>query len=152
MLEAVGHRYYDTFFATLENVLKPDGMAVLQVITIPDARYAAYRTHTDWIQKHIFPGGHLPALSALTESMTRSSKLAIEHLENIGPHYATTLRRWRARFAENVTNIRELGFDEAFIRTWDYYLRYCEAAFDTRTLNNLHLVLTRSCNPSLGLS
>lgn len=149
MLEAVGHRFFGDYFATADRLLKPDGLFALQVITIPDQRYEAYRKGADWIQKHIFPGGHLPSLTALTEAMTRSSTFFVEHLENIGIHYAKTLRDWRERFAAREKEIRALGYDDVFLRTWHYYFCYCEAAFATRTLNNLHLVLSRPGNTSL---
>lgn len=149
MLEAVGHRFFGEYFATADRLLKPDGLFALQVITIPDQRYEAYRKGADWIQKHIFPGGHLPSLAALTAAMTRSSTFFVEHLENIGIHYAKTLRDWRERFDAREAAIRALGYDDVFLRTWHYYFCYCEAAFATRTLNNLHLVLSRPGNRSL---
>lgn len=152
MLEAVGREFHGSYFQTLERVLAPDGVAALQVITMPDQRYAAYCRSTDWIQKHIFPGGHLPSLGALVRAMTDHSRLHVESVENIGPHYAPTLRHWRTNFEEALPRIRALGYDEVFIRKWRYYLAYCEAAFATRALDNLHLVLTRTGNPSLRLA
>lgn len=149
MLEAVGHQYYGEFFRICDRLLKPDGLLVLQVITIPDQRYDMYRRATDWIQKHIFPGGLLPSLSVLNQAMARHSRFVIEHLENIGPHYALTLRAWRERFLAARERIRELGFDEVFLRKWEYYLAYCEAGFAARVLNDLHLVLTRPNNAML---
>lgn len=149
MLEAVGHRFLPAYFRRLDELLAPDGLAVLQVITIPDHRYDTYRRGCDWIQKHIFPGGHLPSLAAMADAMARHSRLSVEALENIGPHYAPTLRAWREAFVAAEPRVRALGFDEPFIRKWHYYLAYCEAAFATRTLNNLQLVLTRPCNAAL---
>lgn len=149
MLEAVGHEYFGAFFRLCDRVLKPNGLVVLQVITIPDQRYNAYRRSTDWIQKHIFPGGLLPSLTALTRAMTRQSNLFIESLENIGPHYAPTLRTWRERFEAQRGKLIDMGFDETFIRKWRYYFCYCEAGFATRTTNDLHLVLTRAANRNL---
>ena len=143
MLEAVGHRYLGTFFSCCHRLLKPDGRMVLQVITLPDQEYAAYRLRLDWIQKHIFPGGHLPSLTALCTAMTRKSPFIIEHLENIGPHYAETLKRWHRRFADHLDQVRELGYDGIFILKWDFYLRSCEAMFRQRGLENLQLVVTR---------
>jgi len=151
MIEAVGHRYLGDYFANCDRLLAPDGLLVIQAITIPDQRYDAYRRSVDWIQKHVFPGGHLPSLGAMVDAMTRRSTLHVEHLDNIGIHYARTLREWRAAFLAKVDEVRRLGFDDVFIRKWDYYLAYCEAAFETRTLDNLHLVLTRPGNRSLGL-
>lgn len=151
MIEAVGHRHLGGFFAACDRLLKPDGLLVLQCITIPDQRYEAYRKGVDWIQKHIFPGGHLPSLEALSAAMTRSSRFVVEQLDNIGIHYARTLREWRGAFRARREDVLRLGFDKPFLRKWDYYLCYCEAAFASRTLNNLHLVLTRPGNPALGV-
>ncbi|MCE9614497.1 MAG: DUF1365 family protein [Lentisphaerae bacterium] len=149
MLEAVGHRFLGTFFHQCGRLLAPGGLVVLQVITIPDHRYDAYRHGCDWIQKHIFPGGHLPSLAAMTAAMATHSELGVEQLENVGPHYATTLRHWRERFDAAEGRVRAQGFDDEFIRKWRYYLAYCEAAFASRTLNTLHLVLTRPNNVEL---
>jgi cyclopropane-fatty-acyl-phospholipid synthase len=149
MLEAVGHAYFGSFFAALERLLAPDGLAVIQTITIPDQRYDNYRRNPDWIQLHIFPGGELPSLHALIHAMVRHSTLVIERQVNIGPHYAWTLREWRRRFLAHRDQVLALGFDEAFIRKWEYYLCYCEAAFAARYLGNLQLVLTRPGNRSL---
>jgi len=147
MLEAVGHAYYGTYFATCDRLLRPGGRAVLQVITIPDQRYDAYRRNPDWIQKHIFPGGMLPSLTELCKAMTRHSRLMVEQLDNIGIHYAETLRRWRAAFASNREQLRAQGYDEPFQRKWIYYLSYCEAGFQARFINDLHLVLLRPAEP-----
>ncbi|GAB6096799.1 hypothetical protein JCM14469_30520 [Desulfatiferula olefinivorans] len=143
MLEAVGHRYLGTFFSRCDALLKPGGRVVVQVITLPDQEYAAYRMRVDWIQKHIFPGGHLPSLTALCRAMTRRSSLIVDHLENIGPHYAVTLKHWHRRFTENRDRIAALGFDDRFMRKWEYYLTSCEAVFRVRGLENLQLVLRR---------
>ncbi len=149
MIEAVGHRFLPEFFHACDQALKPDGLMVLQAITIPDQRYDSYRKNIDWIQKHIFPGGHLPSLAAMTEAMKKASRFNVESLYNIGPDYALTLREWRQRFEASIDRVRTLGFDDVFIRKWTYYLVYCEAAFATRTLNTLHVVCTRPNNPSL---
>lgn len=143
MLEAVGHAYYGTYFHTLDRLLKPGGRIALQVITIPDQRYDAYRRNPDWIQKHIFPGGILPSLTELSTAMTQHSTLHIDHLENIGIHYAETLRRWRTACESQSEKLEQLGYDETFQRKWIYYLAYCEAGFQTRFNNDLHLVLKR---------
>jgi cyclopropane-fatty-acyl-phospholipid synthase len=150
MLEAVGHAYYDLFFRQLDRLLAPHGIAVIQTITIPDQRYNAYRKTHDWIQKHIFPGGLLPSLTIITQSMTRHSSLMIDDVENIGNHYATTLARWRRRFNANLDRVVQLGFDRVFQRKWAYYLGSCEAGFRERALGNLQLVLTREGNQRLA--
>ena len=110
---------------------------------MPDFRYETYRKESDWIQKYIFPGGLLPSLSALQAAMIRHTSFHVEHLQNIGIHYAPTLRAWRERFEKQIKTIEALGYDKKFQRMWRYYLAYCEAAFATRELNNLHLVLAR---------
>ena len=148
MLEAVGHAYYGTYFHTLDRLLKPGGRIALQVITIPDQRYDAYRRNPDWIQKHIFPGGILPSLTELSNAMTRHSTLHIDHLENIGIHYAETLRRWRHACENRSAQLKEMGYDETFQRKWIYYLAYCEAGFQTQFNNDLHLVLKRPAEPA----
>ncbi len=143
MLEAVGHEHYGTYFKTLDRLLKPGGWAVLQVITLPDQRYAQARRGEDFIQKYIFPGSVIPSIKALNDAMTSQSQLVLEDLENIGPHYALTLAEWARRFRENRGEIIRLGFDEKFQRMWLYYLAYCEAGFASGLLNNLQLILAR---------
>jgi len=150
MLEAVGHEHYPEFFSCCERLLAPNGLIVLQTIALPDHRYETYRKGCDWIQKYIFPGGLLPSLSALCTAMAASSRFYVESLENIGIHYARTLRAWRERFLDRWDTIRTLGFDENFRRMWLYYLSFCEAAFATRTLNDLQIVLSRPGNPTLN--
>lgn len=149
MLEAVGHKFFGKFFATCDRLLEPDGLVVLQSITIPDQRYESYRKSSDWINKHIFPGGHLPSLTALTAAITKHSNFVVEELLNIGPHYATTLQAWRERFNANAEQLSAQGFDREFQRKWNYYFAYCEAAFQTRTINNLQIVLSRPGNRRL---
>jgi cyclopropane-fatty-acyl-phospholipid synthase len=144
MLEAVGHRYLDSYFAACDRLLRPRGRVVVQVITIPDQEYDRYRRGMDWIRKYIFPGGHLPSLGAIQGSIARRTSFVVEHLEDIGTHYAATLRCWRARFWRRIDDVRGLGFDNRFIRTWDFYLATCEAAFADRKLGTLQLVLSRS--------
>jgi cyclopropane-fatty-acyl-phospholipid synthase len=150
MLEAVGHRYFGEFFRCCDRLLKPHGRVVLQTINIPDYRYDRYRKSVDWIQKHIFPGGHLPSLTALCGAMSGNTSFIVEHLEDIGIHYARTLREWRLRLERNLDRVAELGFDRTFQRKWLYYLSFCEAAFATRSLGDLQLVLTRPNESSLN--
>ena len=149
MFEALGREHWATFFRKLDALLGADGLAVIQTIAIPDHRFEEYTRHCDWLQRYIFPGSLLASVHHVTGAMIRASTLGINHLEDIGIHYAETLRRWRTAFLANLDRVRELGFDERFIRTWEYYLCSCEAAFATRTLGNLQLVLTRPCNLSL---
>lgn len=150
MLEAVGHRYLGTYFRAVDRLLAPDGLAVVQVITLPDQRERAYRRRPDFIQRAIFPGGHLPSLTSMARAMTRRSRLFVEDLENLGPQYAETLRHWRERFLGRLDDVHRLGFDDAFVRLWEFYLAYCEGAFLARYLNDLQLVLTRATNGALG--
>jgi len=149
MLEAVGRENLGKFFRICDRVLKPDGIMALQVITIPDQRYAAYSRRCDWIQKHIFPGGHLPSMEVLARVIAAHSSFVIEHVENIGIHYAETLRCWRSRFLANADKLPELGFDREFMRKWLYYFAYCEAGFESRVIGNHQLVLSRALNKSL---
>jgi len=144
MLEAVGHAFFSDYFGAIERVLKPDGQVVLQVIIIPDDRYDAYRNSVDWIQKHIFPGGLLPSVAALKTAMDRVSNLHIIDTEDIALHYATTLRRWSENLAAQRDRLLTMGYDDIFYRTWQYYFSYCEAAFATRTLKDLVMVLRRA--------
>jgi len=144
MLEAVGHRYLDGFFGVCDRVLRPGGRVALQTISIPDQAYDRYRRGSDWIRKYIFPGGHLPSQGAVQASLARRTSFVIDRLENIGEHYATTLRHWRRRFWMKIDAVRELGFDEKFVRMWDFYLATCEAAFSERHIGNLQMRLTRA--------
>jgi cyclopropane-fatty-acyl-phospholipid synthase len=151
MLEAVGHRYLGTYFAALDRLLTDDGLAVVQVISIPAQRERAYRRRPDFIQRYVFPGGHLPSLASMTRAMARSSSLMVDAVEDIAADYAETLRRWRERFLANADAVRALGFDERFLRRWEFYLAYCEGAFSARYIQDLQLVLTRTSNPTLSL-
>jgi cyclopropane-fatty-acyl-phospholipid synthase len=149
MFEALGREHWPLFFRRCDELLAPDGVMSLQAIALPDHRFETYARHGDWIQKRIFPGSLLASLHQVTGAMSRTSRLIVNHLEDIGLHYAETLRRWRRSFLSRLEGVRELGFDERFVRTWDYYLSVCEASFATRSLSNLQLVLTRPMNRSL---
>ena len=132
MIEAVGHRYFDTYFGKCSELLKPNGSFVLQGIVMPDRRYAQYLKSVDFIQRYVFPGGCLPSMGSMFESITRATDLRFVHAEDFGTHYAETLRHWRRGFHERLDEVRALGYPDRFIRLWDYYLGYCEAAFDER--------------------
>lgn len=134
MLEAVGEAYWPVYFERLRSLLKPDGTAVLQVITISDDRFGAYRRQPDFIQRHVFPGGMLPCPSVLRAQIARAG-LALEKIETFGDSYARTLREWRARFLAARLEIAALGFSTRFWRLWDYYLAYCEAGFRTGAID-----------------
>ena len=143
MIEAVGDEFYDRYFATCSRLLKPNGLMVLQGITIADQLYAGYIRRVDFIQKYIFPGGCLPSVTRICESITRATDLRLFHLEDFAPHYARTLRCWRDRFRERLDEVRVLGFEERFIRMWEYYLGYCEGAFLERNCGLVQMVLTK---------
>jgi len=143
MVEAIGHRYYDAYFNKCSELIKPDGMMLLQSITISDQRYPVAKKSIDFIQKYIFPGGCLPSVAALGDAIARKTDMRIFHLEDIGPHYATTLHKWRERFFENIGKVRQLGYPEGFIRMWEYYLCYCEGGFRQQTIGTIQLLLTK---------
>jgi cyclopropane-fatty-acyl-phospholipid synthase len=149
MFEAIGERQFGTFFATCDRLLAPGGMIGLQVICVPDQRYARYRRRRDWIQEYVFPGSLIPSLTAMTNAMTRSSRLIVQGVEDIGVHYADTLRAWRDRFYARLDEVRGLGYDERFVRIWEYYLASCEALFRARALRDLQLILSRPLNGRL---
>ena len=143
MLEAVGHRFLPAYFRKCDEVLAPGGRAVIQVITIPDNRYLRYRLRPDYIQRFIFPGAHLPSLGALTRAL-RPTALGIRDREDLAAHYALTLATWRRLLLEQRQTLFALGFDESFLRRWEFYFAYCEAAFRTRYVADWQLVLERS--------
>lgn len=143
MLEAVGHAFYGTFFGQCGRLLKPGGRMFLQTICVPDQRFAAYERDFDWIRKHIFPGGALASVHAILGAVKTYTPLRLEWLEELGPHYARTLELWRERFRDQLGAVRRLGFDDRFVRMWDFYLASCAAAFAERAIGNVQLVLTR---------
>jgi cyclopropane-fatty-acyl-phospholipid synthase len=146
MIEAVGHQYYDTYFGKCGALLKPDGMMLLQAITIADQHYEQAKRSVDFIQRYIFPGSCIPSVAAMTESIARASDLRLFHLEDIGPHYATTLRKWRENLFGNIAAVRALGYPESFIRMWEFYLCYCEGGFAERAIGDVHMLLVKPDN------
>jgi cyclopropane-fatty-acyl-phospholipid synthase len=147
MFEAVGLKHYDEFFTACDRLLRLDGTFLLQTIMILDQKFHAYRKRCDWIQKYIFPGSELASVSEILRSLARSTSLSLFNLEDIGTHYARTLAAWRDRFHASVPAIRQLGFDDRFIRMWDFYLAYCAGAFLERHIGDVRLLLTRNHNP-----
>ena len=143
MIEAVGKEYLPGYFATIQRSLKPGAKAVLQAITIADERYESYSRSCDWIQKHIFPGGHLPSPGAIQECVRNAGRMVVQSMEGFGSDYAETLQRWQRAFNTNRAKVRELGFDARFCRKWNYYLSYCEAGFDAGLIDVKHVVLER---------
>ena len=146
MIEAVGKEYLGSFFKTIDRVLSPNGICVLQVIAYPDCYYKEYLGRQDWIQKHIFPGSHLPSLASLTEAMSKNSNLVIDHIENRAIDYSITLREWRTIFNTKRDELLAAGYDDRFQRAWNFYLASCEAEFETRWLSLYQIVLTRPNN------
>lgn len=169
MMEAVGPQFLETYFSVVDKLLHPvHGIMAFQCITMPETRYNAYSTGVDFIQKHIFPGGHCPSVTAIVEAINRGSKgrLIVDNLENIGVHYAKTLRKWRETFLAGfdeklgsfekflasggeVDGKQERFYSQQFKRKWHYYFSYCEVGFAARTLGNIQCVLTRESNPCL---
>jgi len=149
MIEAVGYDGLPAYFANLDRLLAPEGVIGIQAITVPDQRLERYRRGTDWIREYIFPGAFCPPLASMVDAMRTSSELQVEGIENIGIHYATTLRVWRERFMANADRVRGLGFSDEFIRTWEFYLAFCEAGFRTRALGDLQMVISRPYNEAL---
>lgn len=144
MFEAVGFEYYDTFFGACDRLLERDGAMLLQAITINDRKFPVYRKRADWIQKYIFPGSELASVSGICAALARATEMSLFHAEEMGTHYARTLRAWRERFHAALPRVRALGFDDRFIRMWDFYLAYCEGAFLERHIGDSQFLLTRS--------
>ncbi len=143
MIEAIDHDLFAPFFAKCSELLKPDGAMLIQAITIADQRYEEYRKSIDFIQRYIFPGSGLPSSAVMTETVAAHTDLRLLGLEDIGLHYAATLRCWRENFFARLDEIRKMGYPEAFIRMWEYYLCYCEGAFRERAISDLQLVFTK---------
>jgi cyclopropane-fatty-acyl-phospholipid synthase len=143
MIEAVGHAWYDTWFRRCAQLLAPDGLMLLQAITIADQRYEGAKRSVDFIQRYVFPGSCIPSVSALCTSMARASDLRLVHMEDIGAHYATTLGLWRARFLGRLDEVRALGLPERFIRMWEFYLCYCEGGFEERVIGDAQMLFAK---------
>jgi cyclopropane-fatty-acyl-phospholipid synthase len=143
MIEAVGHHYFETYLRVCSERLKPDGVAAIQAITMADYDFEEHKRSVDFIKRYIFPGSCIPSVAALYAAAARVTDLRLVHLEDITPHYARTLRLWRTRFCENLPAVRQLGYDDRFIRMWEYYLAYCEAGFAERYLGDVHLLFAK---------
>jgi cyclopropane-fatty-acyl-phospholipid synthase len=146
MMEALGDRYLETYFAKIHEVLKPEGLVALQYITVPDSRHAELRRGVDFIQKHIFPGSLLLSIGRVNQALNRTGDLFLHHLEDLGSSYARTLHLWWENFNAHLAEVRALGFDERFVRKWNYYLQYCEAAFGSRNISVVQAIYTRPNN------
>ena len=143
MIEAVGHDHYDQYFSTCSRLLAPDGLMLIQAITIQDQRYAQAQKSVDFIQRYIFPGGSLPSIAVISDFIKRNTDMNILHLEDIGEHYAQTLKHWRDAFMEKLDAVCEQGFDERFIRMWEFYLCYCEGGFRERSIGTAQIVFAK---------
>ena len=143
MIEAIGAEFMPAYFAKLGQLLKPDGLALIQAITIEDHRYVQALNAVDFIKRHIFPGSFIPSIAAMLGAKSEVSDLALVHLEDFGLSYARTLHAWRQRFLAHHAEALKQGFDERFLRLWDFYLAYCEGGFLERSIGVSHLLFAR---------
>lgn len=143
MIEAVGLEHLDVYFEKCSSLLKSDGLMCLQAITIQDQRYEQAKNEVDFIQKYIFPGGSLPSITAISQALTRTTDMSIYDIDDIGRHYASTLRDWRERFFQYENKVKKLGYDESFIRLWEFYLCYCEGGFLERSISTVQAVISK---------
>ena len=143
MIEAVGHHFYRSYFEYCSQLLKPDGKMVIQAITIADQRYEQARRSVDYIKRYIFPGGCLPSMAVISRHLAEHTDMQLVHLRDITPDYALTLAHWRRRFMERLEEVRAQGFDERFIRMWEFYLSYCEGGFRERIISTVQLAFAK---------
>jgi cyclopropane-fatty-acyl-phospholipid synthase len=143
MIEAVGHQFLDTYLAKCSSLLAPHGAMLLQAITLRDDLYAGALRGVDFIQRYVFPGSFIPSIAAIAAALSRTGGLRIVDLEDIGPHYAATLRHWRRNFMANQDAVRALGYPDEFVRLWEFYLCYCEGGYLERQLGNAQILLAR---------
>jgi cyclopropane-fatty-acyl-phospholipid synthase len=144
MIEAVGHEYYTAFFKICSRMLTPHGLALIQGITIDEQFYKRAKRSVDFIQRFIFPGSCIPSVSALTQASAKVGDLGLIHLEDIGVHYAPTLRAWGRNIVTKLPEIKALGYQPEFLRLWDFYLSYCEGGFLERSISTVHMLF---CKP-----
>jgi len=143
MIEAVGQQYYRQYFNTCSRLLKPNGLMLIQAITVPDQRYEKTKASTDFIQRYIFPGGELPSLLVITDNVRRYTNMQIVGVDDMTVDYAQTLADWRSRFFDNIDQVKAQGFNDVFIRMWDFYLVYCEGGFRERTISTVQVVMAK---------
>ncbi len=146
MIEAVGHEYFKSFFKKCHELLAKSGLLAIQAITCPDSRYDSHRQNVTWMQKHIFPGGLLPSVGIMNKFINETGDMHLHNLEEMGLHYARTTANWRKNFNEKLESVLSLGFDEKFIRKWNYYLLNCEATFLTRNITVVQAIYSRPNN------
>jgi len=150
MIEAVGPHFLDSYFSQISRLLKPTGLGLVQAITMPEQRYHRALKNVDFIQRFIFPGSFIPSFGAMLGSVRTGSDLVMTHAEDIGLHYARTLRDWSERFMANRDALAGAGYDEAFRRLWQFYFAYCEAGFSERAIGVSQLVFAKPGNKSSG--
>lgn len=143
MFEAVGFKHYDEFFSACDRLLKPDGMFLLQTITMNERSFAGYLKQSDWIKKYIFPGAELASVTGMLQSAAQVGTMQMAHLEEIGEHYARTLREWRVRFMAQLDDVRAMNFDERFLKMWEYYLAYCEGGFLEHYIGDVQVLFAK---------
>ena len=143
MIEAVGHEFYKTYFETCTRLLKSNGKMVIQAITVADQRYQQARDEVDYIKRYIFPGGCLPSVAVIANHVAQDTDLQIVHLRDITDDYATTLAHWRDRFLARLDAVEDMGFDQEFIRMWEFYLCYCEGGFRERIIGTVQLAFAK---------
>lgn len=143
MIEAVGHQFHETFFRKCCDLLRPDGQMLLQTINIADQRYKQYKNGVDFIKRYIFPGGCLTSVTDMTRTLTQNTDMRVVHLDDIGVHYAKTLKLWRQRFFAKLDEVRQQGYSNEFIGMWEYYLCYCEVAFTERVIGDVQMHIIR---------
>jgi cyclopropane-fatty-acyl-phospholipid synthase len=152
MIEAVGHQFLDTYFRKCADLLDPAGAMLLQAITIRDQFYGQALRSVDFIKRFIFPGSFIPSIQAIVDSVARATDFKLSHLEDIGPHYARTLKLWREGFFERIADVRAQGYPESFVRMWEFYLCYCEGGFEERQLGDVQMLLTKPQSRRPGLA
>lgn len=143
MIEAVGWQHYNEYFSACSNLLKPAGRMLIQAITIDDRRYEEAKKDVDFIQRYIFPGSNLPSVCVIAETLKNTGDMRLQDLEDITPHYAETLKRWREKFFRNIEQIKQLGFSDEFIRMWEFYFCYCEGGFREHWIRDVQLVFEK---------
>lgn len=154
MIEAVGYRYYDTYFNALNRRLAPDGMLLIQAIIIDDRVYDSAIKSVDFIQRYIFPGSCIPSITAIINAVKRASDMRLFHCEDITRYYVRTLQEWRKNFTHNAERIKELGYPDEFMRMWEFYLCYCEGGFAERAIGDVQMLFTKPLcrrSPILGV-
>ena len=152
MIEAIGHQYMSRYFAKCNELLKSNGMMLLQAITIADQRYQSALREVDFIKKFIFPGGFLPSITEMINVVTQKTEMKMCYLEDIGPHNARTLSDWRERFMGSLEKVKQLGYPDSFIRMWEYYLCYCEGGFTERDIGTVQMLLVKPDSRGMAIA